>query len=214
MFFKCESPKVPKPVARASGACREPCAPSCPTLHSMDCSLPGSSVHGISQARELELVVTSFTRGSFPTQESNPHLMHWRADSAKCEFSCEILIFVSQSNIFVTERGGQWTHCIAPSCACGVNPCRAPWLLVPWLVPLQKFSASISSKQRGGMWLGEPRKHGKTAEQWRGAILAWSGPSGAMWGLLFNHFESLSQPLENGVMKGPPCELGRRRGCM
>ena len=28
----------------------------------MDCSLPGSSVHGVSQARILEWVVTSFSR--------------------------------------------------------------------------------------------------------------------------------------------------------
>ena len=30
----------------------------------VDCSLPGSSVHGISQARILEQVVISFSRGS------------------------------------------------------------------------------------------------------------------------------------------------------
>ena len=38
---------------------------SCPTLcDPMDCSPPGSSVHGISQARMLEWVVISFSRGS------------------------------------------------------------------------------------------------------------------------------------------------------
>ena len=37
-------------------------AQSCPTLgHSMDCSLPGSSVHGILQARILEWVAISFS---------------------------------------------------------------------------------------------------------------------------------------------------------
>ena len=37
----------------------------CPTLcDPMDCSLPGSSVHGISQARILEWVALSFSRGS------------------------------------------------------------------------------------------------------------------------------------------------------
>ena len=37
----------------------------CPTLcDPMDCSLPGSSVHGIFQARELEWVAISFSRGS------------------------------------------------------------------------------------------------------------------------------------------------------
>ena len=38
---------------------------SCPILcHPMDCSLPGSSIHGISQARTLEWVAISFSRGS------------------------------------------------------------------------------------------------------------------------------------------------------
>ena len=37
----------------------------CPTLYeSMDCNLPGSSVHGIFQARILEWVAISFSRGS------------------------------------------------------------------------------------------------------------------------------------------------------
>ena len=40
-------------------------AQSCPTLFDpMDCSLPGSSIHGIFQARVLEWVVISFSRGS------------------------------------------------------------------------------------------------------------------------------------------------------
>ena len=40
-------------------------AQSCPTFcDPMDCSLPGSSVHGISQARILEWLATSFSRGS------------------------------------------------------------------------------------------------------------------------------------------------------
>ena len=35
---------------------------SCPTLHDpMDCSLPGSSVHGLFQARVLEWVVIAFS---------------------------------------------------------------------------------------------------------------------------------------------------------
>ena len=41
------------------------CAQSCPTLcDPMDCSPPGSSVHGVSQARILEWVAISFSRGS------------------------------------------------------------------------------------------------------------------------------------------------------
>ena len=40
-------------------------AQSCPTLcDPMDCSLPGSSVHGIFQATVLEWIAISFSRGS------------------------------------------------------------------------------------------------------------------------------------------------------
>ena len=35
----------------------------------MDCSLPGSSVHGILQARILEWVAISFSRGSFQPRD-------------------------------------------------------------------------------------------------------------------------------------------------
>ena len=39
-------------------------AQSCPTLsHPMDCSLPGSSIHGIFQARVLEWGAIAFSRG-------------------------------------------------------------------------------------------------------------------------------------------------------
>ena len=52
---------------------------SCPTLcDPMDCSLPGSSVHGIFQARVLEWTAISFSRGIFPTQGSNPGIPHCR----------------------------------------------------------------------------------------------------------------------------------------
>ena len=38
---------------------------SCPTLcDPVDCSLPGSSVHGISQARIMERVTIFFSKGS------------------------------------------------------------------------------------------------------------------------------------------------------
>ena len=61
------------------------CAQCCVTLcNTMDCSLPGSSVHGNSQARKLEWVAISFSRGSSRPQEWNPCrlcLLHWQADS-------------------------------------------------------------------------------------------------------------------------------------
>ena len=54
-------------------------AQSCPALcDPVDCSPPGSSIHGILQARILEWVAISFSRGIFPTQGSNPGLLHGR----------------------------------------------------------------------------------------------------------------------------------------
>ena len=48
----------------------------CPTLcDPMDCSLPGSSVHGIFQARILEWAPIPFSRESFPTHGWNPGLL-------------------------------------------------------------------------------------------------------------------------------------------
>ena len=45
----------------------------------MDCSLPGSSIHGILQARILELVAVS--PGNLPTQGSIPCLLYWQVGS-------------------------------------------------------------------------------------------------------------------------------------
>ena len=59
---------------------------SCPTLcDPVDCSLPGSSVHGIFQARILEWVAISFSRRIFPTQGLNPGLLHCRQDALPSE---------------------------------------------------------------------------------------------------------------------------------
>ena len=44
----------------------------------MDCRPLGSSVHGILQARILEQIAISFSRGSSPTQGLNPGLLHCR----------------------------------------------------------------------------------------------------------------------------------------
>ena len=56
---------------------------SCPTLcNPMDCSLSGSSLHGILQARVLEWVAIFLLQGIFPTQGSNSGLPHSRQTNA------------------------------------------------------------------------------------------------------------------------------------
>ena len=47
----------------------------------MDCSPPGSSVHGILQARILEWVAMPFSSGPSRPWESNLGLLHWQEDS-------------------------------------------------------------------------------------------------------------------------------------
>ena len=52
---------------------------SCLTLcNSMDCSLPGSFVHGDSPGRTTGVGSLSLLQGIFPTQESNRELLHCR----------------------------------------------------------------------------------------------------------------------------------------
>ena len=59
----------------ASCACSvaQPCLTLCDP---MDCGPPGSSVQRISQARTLGCIAISFSQGIFPTQGSNPRLLH------------------------------------------------------------------------------------------------------------------------------------------
>ena len=58
---------------------RERVAQLCPTLcDPMDCSPPGSSVHGVLQERILEWVAIPFSSRVFPTQGLNLGLLHCR----------------------------------------------------------------------------------------------------------------------------------------
>ena len=65
---KAEEVQKEKNTDRYSTCCAVLClvAQSCPTLcNPMDCSLPGSSIHGILQARILEWVAMNSSRRSF-----------------------------------------------------------------------------------------------------------------------------------------------------
>ena len=62
------------------------CAQSRPSLcDPVDSSPPGSSVHGISQAKILEWVAISCSRGIFLTHGLNSSLLLWQADSSQSE---------------------------------------------------------------------------------------------------------------------------------
>ena len=59
---------------------------SCLTLcDPMDCSLPGSSVHGDSPGKNTGVCCHALLQGIFPTQGSNPSLPHCGGDSLPAE---------------------------------------------------------------------------------------------------------------------------------
>ena len=61
-------------------------ARSCLTLGDpMDCNLPGSSVHGDSAEKNTGVSCHALLQGIFPTQGSNPGLLHCRWDSLSSE---------------------------------------------------------------------------------------------------------------------------------
>ena len=62
------------------------------SCNSMDRSPPGSPVHGISQARILEPIATSFSKGIFPTQGSNrTHISCMQTDSLPLSHQASII---------------------------------------------------------------------------------------------------------------------------
>ena len=84
---------------------------SCPTLVTpwTVCSLPGFSVHGISQAKILEWVALSFSGGMFQTQELNPGLLH-----------CRWILY--QLNQQGSSQKAAWSHLTANSWLCSLKP--------------------------------------------------------------------------------------------
>ena len=87
-LFKKEKVGLPWWLSGKETACNEgesesEVAQSCPTLGDpMDCSLSGSSVHGIFQARVLEWGAIAFSRGS-----SRPRNQTWVSRTAGRRFT-------------------------------------------------------------------------------------------------------------------------------
>ena len=85
----------------------------------MDCSLPGSSVHGIFQARVLEWVAVSFSRGS-----SRPRDRARASRTAGRRFT----IWASAA-FFDPQRQVSWSHKGFPCSSAAWKPLRLQWLL-------------------------------------------------------------------------------------
>ena len=89
-------------------------AQSRPTLcDPMDCRPPGSSVHEIFQARTLEWVAISISRGSSPTQGWNPGLLHCRPILNQLSYKGSPQFYMESSKYFIGKGifrldGDQW----------------------------------------------------------------------------------------------------------
>jgi len=71
---------------------------SCSTIcDPMGCSLPGSSVHGDSPGKNTGVGCHFLLQGIFPTQELNPHFLHWQVDS----LSPGDTVCINESYIFI-----------------------------------------------------------------------------------------------------------------
>ena len=80
-------------------------AQSCLTLcNPMDCSLPGSSVHGILQARLLEWVAISFSRGFVKKEISGPDPRRGKLESLGIIISDASLVFRWLSSMIKFEN--------------------------------------------------------------------------------------------------------------
>ena len=72
---------LPDPGARLCAKSLQLCLTLCDP---MDCSPPGSCVHGDSPSKNIEVGCQALLQGIFPTQGSNPRLLcllHWQAHS-------------------------------------------------------------------------------------------------------------------------------------
>ena len=127
-------------------------AQSCPTLcDPMDCSPPGSSVHGDSPGRKTGVGCCALLQGIFPTQESNWGLLHCRrilyqlshqASPCSCgrKCICNWIIY----NLSPSDPNAYYTSMYAAAAAKSLQLCPPPvwphrWKLTrlpcPWDSP-------------------------------------------------------------------------------
>ena len=147
---------------------------SCPTLSKpMVCSPPGSSIHGILQARILEWVAISFSRGSSPSRDRTPSLL--------CLLHCRQILYLlnhqkrgwvmllkSQPDLLLFQllwiqkrfcpllipcMNSSWASwwLSDKESACQCRRCRFdPWIRkIPWIRKWQPTPVFLSGKSHG-----------------------------------------------------------------
>ena len=103
---------------------------SCPTLcNPMDSSPPGSSVHGILQARVLEWAAISFSRDPFPTQGSNTGPLHCRQMLYHLSHQGSLCLLWKLHFINISYKYMKKVHIKVPvhhCCHLSHSPCQLP----------------------------------------------------------------------------------------
>ena len=110
----------------------------------VDCSPPGSSVHGIFQARVLEWVAISYSRGSSQHILYLLHLLHWQAGSLPLSHLCFTHDRVYMSVLFFSLN-------VCPTLS---FPCCVHLFATPWTVAHQAALSMEFSRQE--YWSGLP----------------------------------------------------------
>ena len=88
---------------------------SCPTLRNpVDCSLPGSSVHGICQARILECDAVAFSKSITYSSLKCPlrFNVHWPSQEAI--FTVMVAKWFSDSSTLIFQNMHSWNHKVNP----------------------------------------------------------------------------------------------------
>ena len=118
-------------------------AQSCPTLcNPMDCSLPGSSLHGILQARVLEWVAISFSSGSSQPRDwtrvsriPGRRFNLWATRSRQCSVLGLWDCFCLCNDLSVSARVGERKEENKENLGTAVNSCASletPHAMAPW----------------------------------------------------------------------------------
>ena len=122
-------------------------AQSCPALcDPMDCSPPGSSIHGIFQARVLEWVAISFSRGS-----SWPRDRTWVSSTAGRRFT----IWASREALYLGIKNLANNSFVSSlkltDCATGITLYNAPYPILS-----ARFSVLQETQRTSNLKLGLP----------------------------------------------------------
>ena len=138
----------------------------------MGCCLPGSFVHEISQARILEWVVVSFSRGSSqPRDQANLCLLHWQEDSLPLSHPGSPLLSDNH-----TEFGPllpiYWffpAYCLYPlQLTEPLVPCEGLYTQVGWAWPYMIHATGLALVSETGPWLrSDPQRALLVSALWR-----------------------------------------------